>query len=124
MNKSFIQIGLLVILTIVIMSGSAFAQLPRNFPADSKFGELSEIKYPLVVIDDEEYHMGTGGQMRGTNNLIILPAQFDYTGPVQYQLDTMGYVYRIWFLSEDEATMAEERADKSTMDKFLDFFDF
>lgn len=106
------------------MCGAAWAQMPRNFPAESRFGELTELNYPLVVIDDEEHQMGPGGQIRGTNNLIILPAQLDYTGPVQYQLDNVGYIYRLWFLTEDEIAIAEERADKSTLDKFLDFFDF
>lgn len=124
MSKKTLSINLLLCLTVVIMCGAAWAQMPRNFPAESRFGELTELNYPLVVIDDEEHQMGPGGQIRGKNNLIILPAQLDYTGPVQYQLDNVGYIYRLWFLTEDEIAKAEERADKSTLDKFLDFFDF
>lgn len=126
MKKNFIPIGLLLILSIAIIN-NAFAQSPRNFPADSQFGELSEFKYPLVIIDDKELYIGTGGQVRGVDNLIVLPAKLEYTGPVQYQLDAMGYIYRLWFLTADEAARAEQQmgnGSDNTIDTFLDFFKF
>ena len=42
-------------------------------------------------------------QIRDENNLIILPATMSKKGPVRYQMDTMGNVHRIWFLTPDEA---------------------
>lgn len=87
----------------ISFSSSASAQLMRNFPVDSKLGVLKAFAYPEVKIDKQKLHLGAGSQIRDENNLIILPATMSKKGPVRYQMDTMGNVHRIWFLTPDEA---------------------
>lgn len=87
----------------VSFSSSASAQLMRSFPIDSKLGELKAFAYPEIKIDKQTLHLGAGSQIRDENNLIILPATMSKKGPVRYQMDTMGNVHRIWFLTPDEA---------------------
>lgn len=87
----------------VSFSSSAGAQLMRSFPTDSKLGELKAFAYPEIKIDKQTLHLGAGSQIRDENNLIILPATMSKKGPVRYQMDTMGNVHRIWFLTPDEA---------------------
>jgi hypothetical protein len=90
------------IVSVSFLNG-ADAQLMRSFPTDSKLGELKAFAYPEVKIDKQKLHLGAGSQIRDENNLIILPATMSKKGPVRYQMDTMGNVHRIWFLTPDEA---------------------
>ena len=50
--------------------------------------------------------MGAGGQIRGIDNLIILPNRANYIGLVRYQVDIMGNLHRVWFLTQEEAHQA------------------
>jgi len=54
--------------------------------------------------------MGVGGQIRDTDNLIIMPGRLNKTGYIRYQIDSMGLVYRIWFLTPEEVALAKEQA--------------
>ena len=56
--------------------------------------------------------MGAGGQIRGIDNLIILPSTASYVGLVRYQLDTMSYLHRIWILTPDEVREAESEGQQ------------
>ena len=51
--------------------------------------------------------MGAGGQIRGVDNLIILPNVANYIGMVRYQLDIAGNLHRVWILTQEEANQAE-----------------
>ena len=96
----------------VIFSSNASAQLMRSFPTDSKLGKLKAFAYPEVKIDKQALHLGAGSQIRDENNLIILPATMNKKGPVRYQMDTMGNVHRIWFLTPDEAKQERKKEKK------------
>ena len=50
-----------------------------------------------------------GGQIRGANNLLVLPAGVPRNSLVKYQLDQSGQLYRAWILTAQEAA----RPDKS-----------
>jgi hypothetical protein len=101
-----LQLFLVIFLTI--LSNPAFSQLHRNFPIDSKLGNLTAVSFPLFTINEQQMQMGAGGQIRGVDNLIILPNVANYTGLVRYQLDIMGNLHRVWFLTPEEANHAEQ----------------
>lgn len=98
-----IVLGFVFIIISASFSESAYSQLMRNFPFDSKLGKLKAFAYPEVKIDGQTLHLGAGSQIRDKNNLIILPTMMNEKGPVRYQLDAMGNIHRIWLLSPDEA---------------------
>jgi len=92
------------------MMSQSHAQLIRNFPADSKFGQLKSFSHPQYKIDKEKKMMimGVGGQIRDTNNMIIMPGALNKKGYIRYQVDNMGFVYRVWFLTPEEIALAKE----------------
>ncbi|MDP1557800.1 MAG: hypothetical protein Q8L82_02630 [Nitrosomonas sp.] len=100
---------------MISLANGTFGQLLRSFPIDSKLGKLTTFAYPEVVIDGQALHLGAGGQIRDKNNFIILPAMLNEKGSVRYQMDPMGNVHRIWFLTPEEADLAkiEEKAKKT-----------
>jgi hypothetical protein len=96
------------IIVLVSMTNHSFGQLHRSFPMDSHVGKLTAFSFPQLTINGETMVMGAGGQIRDTNNLIIFPNMLNKTGTIRYQQDGMGYVSRIWFLSPEEASLAQE----------------
>jgi hypothetical protein len=101
-----------MLILLACMINQSYAQLVRNFPLDSKFGKLKSYSYPQFKIDKEKeiMIMGVGGQIRDTDNLIIMPGMLNKTGYIRYQVDSMGLVYRIWFLTPEEVALAKEEA--------------
>ena len=101
----------------ILTAGNVNADLSRLFPqppSNSKLGELTAINYPQVEISGETLQLGAGGQIRGTNNHIILPALFNEFGPVLYWIGPTGDVQRIWLLTSEEMIQAEEEGKYAT----------
>jgi len=95
----------------ILISSNVSADLSRLFPqppSNSKLGELTSINYPQVEISGETLQLGAGGQIRGTNNHIILPTLLTEFGPVLYWIGPTGNVQRIWLLTSEEMTQAEK----------------
>ncbi len=103
--------GLLAIL-LMLLSQPALSQQVRNFPVDSKLGNLTAVAFPVFTINSVQYQMGAGGQIRGTDNMIILPSTANYKGYVRFQLDIMGNLNRVWILTPDEVKAAEQEGQK------------
>ena len=107
----------LLVAMAVLVTGNVNADLSRLFPqppSNSKLGELTAINYPQVEISGETMQLGAGGQIRGTNNHIILPAALTEFGPVLYWIGPTGDVQRIWLLTSEEMTQAEEEGKYAT----------
>jgi len=91
-----------------ILAGGAHAQLLRSFPLDSKLGELTAINYPTVEISGQTLRLAPGGQIRGKNNLIIMPTAVTEGGAIRYQMEFTGFVRRIWLLTPEEVVQAQQ----------------
>jgi len=107
-KKSFLSV--LVIAIAGVLVGNVHAQLSRLFPippSNTKLGELTAIDYPKIEISGKLLQLGAGSQIRGTDNLIILPSMLSEFGPVLYWVGPTGDVQRIWLLTPEEATQAE-----------------
>lgn len=103
--------------TAILVVGNVNADLSRLFPqppSNSKLGELTAINYPQVEISGETLQLGAGGQIRGTNNHIILPVLLTEFGPVLYWIGPTGDVQRIWLLTSEEMSQAEEEGKYAT----------
>lgn len=98
---------LFLVIVLITLSHPAFSQLQRNFPPDSKLGKLTAVSFPQFTINGQKMIMAPGGQIRGVDNLIILPSVANYIGTVRYQLDIMGNLHRVWILTPDEVKAAE-----------------
>lgn len=120
MKKTQAMSWLLVIVP-VMLAHPVFSQQVRNFPVDSKLGNLTAASFPLFTINGQQMQMGAGGQIRGVDNLIILPTTANYIGLVRYQLDIMGNLHRVWILTPDEVKAAENEGQKIPKKRFLFF---
>lgn len=105
--KKIRLIQLFLVIVLFTLSSPVFSQLQRNFPPDSKLGKLTAVSFPQFTIDGQQIIMPAGGQIRGVDNLIILPSVANYIGIVRYQLDIMGNLHRVWLLTPDEVKAAE-----------------
>ena len=106
------MISLLLASVFILLPQPALSQQVRNFPVDSKLGNLTAVSFPVFTINGQKFQMSAGGQIRGVDNLIILPNMANYSGLIRYQLDIAGNVHRVWFLTPDEVKAAEREGQQ------------
>lgn len=102
--------GLVVLCALLVQP--AMAQQTRKFPEDSRLGNLTAVSFPQFTINGQQYIMGPGGQIRGVDNLIIMPSMANYSGLIRYQLDMTGNLQRVWILTPDEVKEAESQGQQ------------
>ena len=95
----------------ILLSGPLAAQMVtvRTLPDDAKRANLSHVRDNVMSLDGRETQLAPGGQIRGPNNLLVLPTGVPRNSLVKYQLDQSGQLYRAWILTKEEAA----RPDKS-----------
>jgi len=111
MKKTQVTLWLLT-MTLCLLTQPVFSQQTRKFPTGSRLGHLTAVSFPLFTIDGQQIQMGAGGQIRGVDNLIILPNAANYTGLIRYQLDVTGNLHRVWILTPDEVKEAESEGQQ------------
>jgi hypothetical protein len=121
MKKTRMTLWLLV-MTMCLLAQPVFSQQTRKFPEGSKLGNLTAVSFPLFTINGQQVQMGAGGQIRGIDNLIILPSAANYTGLIRYQLDISGSLHRVWILTPDEVKEAESQGQEIPKPKKRFFF--
>lgn len=113
-------IRVLVALTLgFALTGAAMAQTPiaRPLPADAKRGYLSHVRENILSLDGKQIKLAPGGQIRGANNLIIVPTALPKNSLVKYQLDASGQLFRAWILTKEEAARPDPAAASDDLDK-------
>ena len=102
---------LLGLAAALLAAGTVAAQtLTRALPDDAPRAYMSHVRENLLSIDGQETRLAPGGQIRGQNNLLVLPAAVPKDSLVKYQLDRSGELYRAWILTKEE----EARPDRSS----------
>ncbi|QLG89743.1 hypothetical protein HQ393_16650 [Chitinibacter bivalviorum] len=97
----------LLFLLLLTLSTASFAA--RNLPK-GKLAELEGFARPEVKLDGKIYTTAPGLQIRGINNTLLMPTQIPRNAMVWYQLEpNTGFVWRIWFVTKEEAQQLEER---------------
>ncbi len=112
----------LLITVLCLLAQPVFSQQTRKFPTGSRLGHLTAVSFPLFTIDGQQVQMGAGGQIRGVDNLIILPSAANYNGLIRYQLDFSGNLHRVWILTPDEVKEAENEGQEIPKPKKRFFF--
>lgn len=112
MLKKTSTLVLLATFILILWSQPGLSQQVRNFPVDSKLGDLTAVSFPVFTINGQQFQMGAGGQVRGVDNLIVLPSAANYKGVVRYQLDISGHLHRVWFITPDEVKAAEREGQR------------
>ena len=85
---------------------AALAQF-RNLPKDAKRGHIRHLQAMLVAIDGTTMRLAPGAQIRGPNNLIVLPTALPDGALIKYTVDGEGMVKQVWILSPQEAAQPD-----------------
>lgn len=116
------KLSWLLIVAWFVSVQPALAQQTRKFPPNSQLGSLTAVAFPHFTINGQQMTMGAGGQIRGIDNMIILPSTANYIGLIRFQLDTMGNLHRVWILTPDEVKEAESEGQQIPKPKKRFFF--
>jgi hypothetical protein len=114
MSSRFRPVPLAVAFALALWAVTALGQVSvRTLPEDARRGYLSFVKETVVSLDGKEIKLAPGGQIRGANNLLVLPSQLPRNALVKYQLDGGGSLFRAWILTPDEAKQPDKYATPS-----------
>jgi hypothetical protein len=86
--------------------------ITRTLPEDAKRGRLSHVQENVLTLDGKKVNLAPAGQIRGSNNLIIMPAALPRDSLVKYQLDASGNLHRAWVLTPEEAAKSDRPAPR------------
>lgn len=64
----------------------------------------------IVLLNEQRVRLSPAAQVRGANNLIVVPASLYGTHRVAVKQDFQGMVHRIWILTDDEFAVLLEKA--------------
>lgn len=102
---------LLAAFALALAAAAASAQSSvRNLPDDARRGYLSFVQTNVVSLDSKELRLAPGAQIRGPNNLLVLPTALPKNSLVKYQLDGGGNLVRAWILTPQEAAQPDKFA--------------
>ena len=88
-------------------AGAAYGQL-RTIPEDAKRGTMRHVQEMTVEIDGKQQLLAAGAQIRDVENRIVVPTAVPPGTLVKYRLDGEGRVWRVWFLTPQEAAQADK----------------
>ena len=88
----------------------AVAQTARLLPADAARGSLTYVQGNIVTLDGQRLKLAPGSQIRGQNNLIVMPAALPPRSLVKYRLDRNGDLVQVWVLTPGEAARPDPPA--------------
>ncbi len=75
----------------------------RSFPATALRGTITFDAPPDVTLNKASARMSAGSRIRGTDNLLILPAATTgQTAVVNYTLTLEGLIHDVWILRSEE----------------------
>jgi hypothetical protein len=94
----------------ILLSGPLAAQTVtvRTLPDDAKRANLSHVRDNVLSLDGRQTKLAPGGQIRGRDNLLVLPTAVPRNSLVKYQLDKSGELYRAWILTATEAAQPDK----------------
>ena len=85
----------------------------RTLPEEAPRGYLSHVTENIVSLDGKRTALAPGGQIRGANNLLVLPAALPKDSLVKYQLSASGELFRAWILTAEEAARPDKGSPAS-----------
>lgn len=93
---------------LLLVASTAFAF--RILPDNVVYGELKGLEPPYMTIDDKVYRIAPGSKIRDQNNRILVPVSAPTKGRIAYNLDYLGQVLGVWFLTPAEIAAVDARA--------------
>jgi hypothetical protein len=91
------------LLLAAMLALPAFA-IDRPFPANILRGKFTPGYYPDITLDGKQRQLSPSARIFNQDNRIEMPAAVRGSDiVVNYTVDGMGYIDRIWILTADEA---------------------
>ncbi|QJD89705.1 hypothetical protein HH213_06055 [Duganella dendranthematis] len=91
------------LLLAAMLALPAFA-IDRPFPANILRGKFTPGYYPDIMLDGKPRQLSPSARIFNQDNRIEMPAAVRGSDiVVNYTVDGMGYIDRIWILTDDEA---------------------
>jgi hypothetical protein len=96
----------------LLLAGAVAAQTiaVRTLPEEARRAYLSHVRENVLSLDGAQVKLAPGGQIRGQNNLLVLPVNVPRDSLVKYQLDPSGELRRAWILTAEEAARPDRYA--------------
>jgi hypothetical protein len=94
----------------LVLPAATVAQV-RQIPDDAKRGNIVHVQGNMVKIDGQPMRLSAGAQIRGRNNLIIVPMSLPPGALVKYTLDRMDQIHRVWLLTPEEAAAPDKKPE-------------
>jgi hypothetical protein len=105
MNLSRATLTLLAA-ALLLPSLNALADV-RPFPPHAQRGKMTPGYYPDLTIDGKKRQLAAAGRIFNQDNMIEMPASLRGSDiVVNYTVDAMGYIDRVWILTKEEAAQA------------------
>ncbi|QID18814.1 hypothetical protein G3580_15005 [Nitrogeniibacter mangrovi] len=92
----------LAVIVAALVSPTAGAQTVRQLPADLVVTTMKANGGSVVLLGDKRVSLSPAAQIRGANNLLILPSYLYGAFRVGVKQDHQGLVNRIWILTDAE----------------------
>jgi hypothetical protein len=92
---------------LTMMMLTAHAQF-RSIPDDTRRATMTHVRDMVVTVDGKGVNLAASAQIRGADNLLLLPGQLPRNALVKYQTDSTGLITRIWVLSAEEAAQSDK----------------
>ena len=102
------RIKLVALLICAFMLPALAAAQPRPIPDSAKRGYVTQIEGPIVEVDGARMRLAPGAQIRGQNNLIVMPMSLPAGVLAKYTLDSLGQITRLWVLTPEEAAAPDK----------------
>lgn len=91
------------LLLVAMLALPVFA-IDRPFPANILRGKFTPGYYPDITLDGKPRQLSPSARILNQDNRIEMPAAVRGSDiVVNYTVDGMGYIDRIWILTDDEA---------------------
>ena len=96
--------GLWALALTAAIATTSHAQMPRQFPANSKLGELigQQQAFPLLQINNKILRLAPGGRIIDEQNRTIVHGSLPQQASVLFVEDMNGDISRIYLLRPDE----------------------
>jgi hypothetical protein len=95
-----------LLLTLTMLSALAVS---RSFPLNVKRGTISGSIYPQILIDGQIQRLSPGAKIKSKQNMIVMPSSLmSNVFTVNYTIDNLGYVDKVWILTEEELAQSPQ----------------
>ncbi|MYN39711.1 hypothetical protein GTP55_10035 [Duganella sp. FT109W] len=98
------KLSALILAAMLALPALVALAIDRPFPANILRGKFTPGYYPDITLDGKPRQLSPSARIFNQDNRIEMPAAVRGTDiVVNYTVDGMGYIDRIWILTDDEA---------------------